>query len=171
MEQYLVFAEGQALRGVAMRMLDGIAKLDGFPGRRLSRRCLLDRHGDGFGGLGPDHLGRSRLRSCHGLLASLLRRRTHIDRRCSGRRLKLRGRRWRADQELVPILRSGDPSRRLAVAGPGLAGLRVAVLRCVPAGLDLADVGASPTSSEVSPRCLMQEFAIITRTGPRPVRP
>ena len=29
-EQYLVFAEGQAMRGVAMRMHDWIAKLDGF---------------------------------------------------------------------------------------------------------------------------------------------
>ena len=42
-EQYLVFAEGQAMRGVAMRMQDWIAKLDGF--LRLNDRDILSRAG------------------------------------------------------------------------------------------------------------------------------
>ena len=42
-EQYLVFAEGQAMRGVAMRMHDWIAKLDGF--LRLNDRDILSHAG------------------------------------------------------------------------------------------------------------------------------
>ncbi len=42
-EQYLVFAEGQAMRGVAMRMHDWIAKLDGF--LRLNDRGILSHAG------------------------------------------------------------------------------------------------------------------------------
>lgn len=42
-EQYLVFAEGQAMRGVAMRMHDWIAKLDGF--LRLNDRNILSHAG------------------------------------------------------------------------------------------------------------------------------
>jgi hypothetical protein len=42
-EQYLVFAEGQAMRGVVMRMHDWIAKLDGF--LRLNDRDILSHAG------------------------------------------------------------------------------------------------------------------------------
>jgi hypothetical protein len=42
-EQYLVFAEGQAMRGVAMLMHDWIAKLDGF--LRLNDRDILSHAG------------------------------------------------------------------------------------------------------------------------------
>jgi hypothetical protein len=42
-EQYLVFAEGQAMRRVAMRMRDWVAKLDGF--LRLNDRDILSHAG------------------------------------------------------------------------------------------------------------------------------
>lgn len=42
-EQYLVFAEGQAMRHIAMRMRDWIAKLDGF--LRLNDRDILSHAG------------------------------------------------------------------------------------------------------------------------------
>ena len=42
-EQYLVFAEGQAMRRIAMRMGDWVAKLDGFP--RLNERDILTHAG------------------------------------------------------------------------------------------------------------------------------
>jgi hypothetical protein len=42
-EQYLVFAEGQAMRRIAMHMTDWIAKLDGF--LRLNDRNILEHAG------------------------------------------------------------------------------------------------------------------------------
>ncbi|MCI5208964.1 MAG: hydroxyacid dehydrogenase, partial [Candidatus Electrothrix sp. ATG2] len=42
-EQYLVFAEGQAMRRIAMHMADWIAKLDGF--LQLNDRNILEHAG------------------------------------------------------------------------------------------------------------------------------
>ena len=43
MEQYLVFAEGQAMRRIAMHMADWVKKLDGF--LLLNERDILDHAG------------------------------------------------------------------------------------------------------------------------------